>query len=309
MNSRKNILFVLLLLSTLILSACIDATYPARPITMMVPFRAGGGTDTQGRVLAERMSDTLGQAVNVVNNAGAGGTVGMQELLASDPDGYTMSYAVSVAATVNNQLQELDYDMSDFRMVGVSSTFQSAIVTGGDSPFSTWDEFVAYATENPGLKYMYLGQDNRIMMEAIAGQEGLELEYVPADGGAAIAPALISGDVDIAFSGGIHARFLETGEMQVLLNMNNGPLMATPDAPSSADIYGISSEIQGGLLVPAGTPDEIVATLEAAFKSAVESDEYIEVMANIQFPVTYLSADDAQAEWQKAYDDFAAVNQ
>ena len=293
----------------LILAACGgSADYPARPIELMIPFRAGGGTDTQGRVLAEHMSNTLGQPINVVNNAGAGGTVGMQELLATEADGYTVMFAVSIGAAINNQLQGLDYDMGDIRMVGTASTFQSALVAGGGAPYNTWDEFLTHAKSNPGLKYMFLGQDNKVLMEKIAAQEGLEIEYVPADGGAALAPAIIAGDVDFGFSGGIHARFLESGEMKVLLNMNNAPLMATPDVASASELYGISGEVVGGLLVPAGTPDDIVETLEAAFKSAVESDQFADVMAGIQYPVTYQSADEAQAYWQGIYDAFAAAN-
>ncbi|MEM7118112.1 MAG: tripartite tricarboxylate transporter substrate binding protein [Chloroflexota bacterium] len=307
MKKMKYLFLTLVML--LGLAACGGGEYPTQPITLMIPFRAGGGTDTQGRILAEHMSETLGQPVNVVNNAGAGGTVGMQELLASEADGHTVLFGVSVAATVNNQLQGLDYDMSDVQMIGVGSTFQSAIVTGGDAPFSTWDEFVTHAKENPGLKFMFLGQDNRVMMEAIAAQEGLEIEYVPADGGAALAPAIIAGDVDLGFSGGIHSRFLETGEMQVLLNMNNGPLLATPDVPAAKDLYGISSEIQGGMLVPASTPDDVVATLAEAFEAAANSAQFAEMMDNIQMQLTYLGPDDAQARWQQFQDDFAAANQ
>lgn len=312
MNIRRSISLVAMLIGALVLSACVplaeEGSYPSEPITMIVPFRAGGGTDTQARTLAALMEESMGQPINVINSTGAGGTVGAQELLASAADGHTMAFTPSIAVAVNPILQELDFGIEDFIVVGVANTFQTALVTGGEAPYDTWEEFVAYAKENPGLKYMFLGQDNRITMEAIAAQEGLEIEYVPADGGAALAPALISGDVDFGFSGGIHSRFLETGEMKVLLNMNaSGPLMSTPDVPAAIDIYGISAEVQGGIVVPAGTPDDVVATIGEALAAAVEADEYIELMSNIQMPITYVPYPASQEGWQTIYDDFAAA--
>ena len=306
MNLKKLSLLAVMMVATALMAACGGASYPSGPITMMVPFRAGGGTDTQGRVIAAEMEKVLGQPVNVVNNTGAGGTVGMQELLASEADGQTISYAVSVAVVNNNQLNGLDYGVDDFKVLGIASIFQVAMVTGGDAPYDTWEEFVAYAKENPGLKYMFLGQEGRLSMEIIAEAEGIELEYVPADGGAAVPPAILAGDVDIAFSGGIHIRFLETGEMKALLNMNStGPLATTPDIPASIDLYGVANDVQGGLLVPAGVSDDIVDQLAAAFKTAVESDAFIETMANVQTPIQYIPYPAAQTEWQAQYDAFA----
>lgn len=309
MSLKKLSLLAVLVMVAGVLAACGGgAEYPSGPITMMVPFRAGGGTDTQARVLAVEMEEVLGQPINVINNTGAGGTVGVQELLASEADGQTIAFVVSVAVAVNPQLQELPFGVEDVKVVGISSIFQSALVTSGDAPYNTWDEFLTYAKENPGLKYMFLGADNRIVMEAIAEIEGLEIEYVPADGGAALAPAIIAGDVDFGFSGGIHSRFLETGEMKVLLNMNaSGPLMATPDVPSGQDLYGISDEVQGGLIVPADTSDEVVDALSAAFKTAVESEAYADVMANLQFPANYVPYPEAQGVWQGFEDAFAAT--
>lgn len=312
MKIRRSILLVATLVGALVLSACVpiaeEGSYPSEPITMIVPFRAGGTTDSQARTLAALMEESLGQPINVVNSGGAGGTVGAQELLAAGTDGHTMAFTPSIAVTTNPILQELDFGVENFIVVGVANTFQTALVTGGESPYDTWEEFVAYAKENPGLKYMFLGQDNRVVMEAIAEQEGLEIEYVPADGGAALAPALISGDVDFGFSGGVHSRFLETGEMKVLLNMNaSGPLMATPDVPAGIDLYGVSSEVQGGILVPAGTPDDVVSAIGDALASAVEADEYIDLMSNIQMPITYLAYPESQETWQAIYDEFAAA--
>ncbi len=306
MNLRKMMFLAIVVIATALSAACGGGSYPSGPVTMMVPFRAGGGTDTQGRVIAAEMEAVLGQPVNVVNNTGAGGTVGVQELLASEADGQTVGFVVSSATTTSPVLQGLDYGPSDLKMIGTAGTFQVAMVVGAEGP-DTWDEWVAFAKANPGQKYMFLGPDARLTMQQIAEQEGIELEYVAADGGAAIAPALLAGDIDIAFSGGIHSRFLETGEMKVLLNLNStGDLMATPGLPTSMDMYGVANDVQSLLAVPADTPDDVVDALAAAFKTAVESDAYAEVMANIQFPVTYADGPTTQSTLQEQYENFIA---
>ena len=307
MNVRK--LFTLcaaLMIALVALTACGGGSYPNKPITMMVPYRAGGGTDTQARVIAKVMEEELGQPINVINNPGAGGTVGAQELLAADADGYTIALAVSSGVTINPIIQELDYSISDFKVAAVMGTFQSAIVTGGEAPYSTWDEFVAFAKENPGQKFLFLGPEVKLAMEKIAAQEGIELEYVPAQGGADLGPALLSGDVDLGFSGGIHSRFLESGEMKVLLNMNStGPLMATPDIPSSMDKgYGVAVDVQSGVVAAGGIPDDVFEALANAAEKAANSDDYKEVMANLAFPITFTKAPDAQGVWQAQADAF-----
>lgn len=283
--------------------------YPESAITMMVPFREGGGADRQGRALAAVLETELGQPVNVINNAGAGGTVGAQELLAADPDGLTIAFVVSGAATVSPLINDLDYGIDDFTVVGVTSTFQSAIVTRADAPYDTWDEFVAYALENPGLKYASLGPETALAMDEMAAAEGIEYEAVPAQGGADLAPLLFSGDVDFGFSGGIHSRFLD-GEspaesMKVLLNLNStGPLEATPDVPASFDIYERAVDVQGGLIVHADTDEAIVEKLAAALAVAADSDGYNEVLAGLQFPKTFTGYPDAQAIWKAQADNF-----
>ena len=306
MNLKKLMLVAILVVATMLSAACGGGAYPSGPITMMVPFRAGGGTDTQGRVLAAEMEAVLGQPLNVINNTGAGGTVGVQELLASEADGQTVGFVVSSAVTTSPVLQGLDYTPEDLTIIGIAGTFQVAMVVGAEGPDS-WEEWVAFAKENPGQKYMFLGPDARLTIENIAAQEGLELEYVAADGGAAIAPALLAGDIDIAFSGGIHSRFLETGEMKVLLNLNStGDLMATPGLPTSHELYGVANDVQSLLAVPADTPDDVVDALSEAFEAAVASDAYAETMAAIQFPVTYVGSAEAQSMLQSQHEAFKA---
>jgi len=150
--------------------------YPNKPITMVIPYNAGGGTDTQARALIPTMEEMLGQPINVVNTPGAGGTVGIQEMLTAAADGYMIAGTPTGSIITNPIIQGLEYSIADMEFVGTTGLFQSAIVASGDAPYDTWDEFVAYAQENPGTKWYSLGQAPSHSLETIAAAEGIEME-------------------------------------------------------------------------------------------------------------------------------------
>ena len=268
------------------------AEYPSKPITMIVPTRAGGGVDTQARALAPVMEKVLGQPVKIVNRKGAGGTVGIQKMLVSKPDGYTIAGAASVSILQNPIIQKLKYGIKDMTVIATTGQFQTAIVAAGKAPFKSWDEFVKYAKANPGTKWYSLGKSTVAVMKAIAGKEGIKMDIVPGQGGATLAPALLAGDADVSISGGIHAKFLKSGELQVLIStLGSGKLMATPNVPSAMERYGVSLENNMVIVGPKGMSADVVKKLSAAVKAAAESDRYKKVMNTIQFPVTYLDSE------------------
>lgn len=274
------------------------ADYPEKPITVIVPTKAGGGVDTQARALVAAMEEELGQPVNIVNKPGAGGTVGLQQLRTMRPDGYTIAMNASVSFLQNPITQGLDIGVEDFTILGTTGAFQTALVASGEAPFSGWDEFVAHAKANPGTKWYSLGKATVVVMEAIAAAEGIEMDIVPGQGGATVAPTLIAGDADVSFSGGVHSKFLPSGELQVLLStLATGQLQATPDVPNSQERYGVSLANNMTVLAPAGLPDDVVAKLEAAVETAANSVGYAEIMERIQYPVTYMNSADSTAQY------------
>lgn len=308
MTYRKHLFLTLIVIAMLALAGCVEvgtgpggadaSDYPNKPITMIIPYNAGGGTDTQARALIPTMEEILGQPINVVNTPGAGGTVGVQEMLAAEPDGYTITGSPTGSLITNPVIQGLGYTVADVAFAGTTGLFQSAIVASGDAPYDTWDEFLDYARENPGTKWYSLGQAPSYSLETIAATEGIEMEIIPGTGGATILPALAAGDADISFSGGIHAKFLESGEMKVLLNLNStGSLMATPDAEDGFARYGVSNDNAMVIIAPAGTPAEIVEKLSAAVEAAAASDEYAQVMDGIKYPVKFMNAADSATEY------------
>lgn len=274
------------------------AEFPKRAITVIVPTKAGGGVDTQARALVAAMEAELGQPVKIVNKPGAGGTVGLQQLTAMRPDGYNIAMAASVSFLQNPITQGLDMGVENFAVLGTTGAFQTALVASGKAPFNGWDEFVAYAKENPGTKWYSLGKATVVVMQAIAKAEGIDINIVPGQGGATVAPTLISGDADVSFSGGVHSKFLPSGELQVLLStLSSGSLQASPDVPNSQERYGVSLANNMTVLAPAGLPDDVLAKLEAAVEAAANSAGYAEVMAKIQYPVAYANSADSTAQY------------
>ncbi len=285
-----------------------QAEYPERPITVIVPTKAGGGVDTQARALVTAMEAELGQPINIVNKPGAGGTVGLQQLAAMRPDGYNIAMAASVSFLQNPITQGLDMGVDSFTVLGTTGAFQTALVASGSAPFKSWDEFIAFAKENPGTKWYSLGKATVVVMQAIAKAEGIEMAIVPGQGGATVAPTLIAGDADVSFSGGVHSKFLPSKELQVLLStLSTGKLKATPDVPNSQERYGVSLANNMTVLAPAGLPPEIAAKLEAAVEKAANSDGYAEVMNKIQYPVTYSNSADSTAQYLQDEAGFKAL--
>lgn len=277
------------------------AEFPTKPITVIVPTKAGGGVDTQARALVQVMEQELGQSINIVNKPGAGGTVGLQQLRAMQPDGYTIGMSASVSFLQNPATQEMDMGVADFTIVGTTGAFQVAMVASGEAPFKSWDEFVAHAKANPGTKWYSLGKATVLVMQAIAEAEGIEMDIVPGQGGATVAPTLIAGDADLSVSGGVHSKFLPTGELQVLLSLlSTGELMASPDVPNAQERYGVSLTNNMTVTAPAGLPEDVLAKLEAAVMTAANSQTYADTMAKISFPVTYMNAADSTAHYLEA---------
>ncbi len=286
------------LIATTAGTMAVASDYPSKPIMMIVPTKAGGGVDTQARALAAVMEEVLGKPVHIVNKPGAGGTVGLQQLAAARPDGYTLGAAASVSFLQNPITQGLNFGVKNFTIIATTGAFQTAIVAAGNAPFKGWDEFVAYAKANPGTKWYSLGQADAKVMKTIAAKEGINMHIVPGRGGATLAPTLIAGDAHVSFSGGIHSKFLPSGELQVLLStLGTGKLMATPDVPNSKEKYGVALPNNMTVVAPANLPADILAKLEAAAKTACESDRYAKVMETIQYPVTCINSADSTARY------------
>jgi tripartite-type tricarboxylate transporter receptor subunit TctC len=271
-------------------SAQAGEDFPNRPLTMIIGFNPGGSTDIQGRVLANVMEEHFGQPVNVINRPGAGSAVAVSELSRNTDQGYTFLFGSITAVGFTPIVSDVDYDIDDFRYVASLATAQQAIVTSPQQPFSTWEELVAHAKETP-ITYAQQTPLDQAIIERVAEEEGFaDLAIVPTGGGAGMAPLILAQEVEFAYSGGTHAQFTPTDEMIILAFLGRERSPFYPDVPTLQELgYDYAMEDSRTIMVPADTPDSVVAKLEEAARFATEHPDFIETTQdNTLFPVVII---------------------
>ncbi len=257
--------------------------FPKKPITLIVPYSAGGGTDAVSRALASAAEKHLGQSVGVVNKTGGGGAVGMGEGANSKADGYTMTM-VTVELTMLPHLGLSPITYEDFKPVAQINFDPSSIAVAADAPYQTLEELVAYAKENPGKVRIGnggTGANGHLAASAFEKSVGVEFNHVPFDGSAPALTALLGGHVEAASIQPPEALpYVESGDMKVLGIMTSDRLDIIPDTPTFAEAGFDLGEVGvwRGVAVPKDTPDEVVAVLSEAFTKAAQEPEFIEFM-------------------------------
>jgi tripartite-type tricarboxylate transporter receptor subunit TctC len=254
--------------------------YPTRPIMLVVPFPAGGGNDALARVVAEKMSRTLGQQVVVENRGGAGGTIATRAVAKSTPDGYTILLTYTGTLYINPTLYpNAGYDpRKDFAPIGLIGWQPSVLTVHPSLPARSPSELVAYAKANPGkVNYGFVpGTVGHMTTEMFTRSTGIDLTRVPYKGNGQAIGDLIGGHVSMMVlsltpilgqvrTGKLFALAVTTPERSTLL----------PDVPTIAEsaVPGFSAAIRYGLAAPAGTPAAIVERLSRELRAAVMSDE------------------------------------
>ncbi len=280
-----------LLLSIFTLPAFTQSNFPSQPLTMLIGFNPGGSTDTQGQVLAKVLSEQLGQPVNIIHHAGAGGASAAAMLANSRDQGYTFQFGLSLPYTFAPLTTTSSYQLDSFRYVAGITLDQIALVTGPNTPFATWQEFIAYAKANPGLVYASQNIQDRFLIHRIMRQEGIQLRIMPTTGGAGMAPLILSGDADIAFSGGTHSAYTDSGLMRVLASLAKDRLVYYPEVPSLIELgYDVSAHVVRVIAVPANTPDEQVQILSDALLAVTKDQRFIDVTEQtIKMPVIFMN--------------------
>lgn len=281
-------------LAGLIAAPQAQAEYPEKPITLVVPYKAGGSTETMARVYAKALGSELGTRVVVKTRPGAGGAVGASEVAAAPADGYTLLFAASTSLLWPPMTQKVEFDLDSFTYVGQITEYQQAIVAKSDAPFNTLEELIDYAKSN-SLNYADQSAMSRAYIDYIGGQEGVNWTGIPTKGGGEMVPFLLGGKIDFAWSGGIHNRYAD--DMKVLASMNGTRLIASPDTPSIAERYKIAMPSQAVIVVPKGTPSDIVARLEAAVEGATKDGDFADLVTNkLKFPVKFVGSEALAAD-------------
>ncbi len=269
------------------------SAYPDKPITLIVPYKAGGTTHTMSMVLSKALGESLGGTVVVKTRPGAGSAVGMTFLSKAKPDGYTIAYS-DLGNLIWNPMTKKDvaYTVDDVRIIAGLSEYQMALITTPDKPYQTLKELLEYTKTN-ALNVADMGGMSKVFLNYIAAKENVKWTAIPTRGGGEMVPFLLGGKIDFAYSGGIHQKHGD--KMVVLASFLAGGLAQDPDAPTTQDLYGIAMPGNSILSAPAGISDEIAMKLEAAAKAAMDDPDFTQVLKNIQFPKRFIPSSEMNA--------------
>ncbi|MCH8552205.1 MAG: tripartite tricarboxylate transporter substrate binding protein [Natronospirillum sp.] len=269
-------------------------SFPSRPLTMLLGFNPGGSTDMQAQVLAEIMAEELGQPVELLYYQGQGGGNAAAMLAASQDGGHVFQYGHASPFLITPLISDTSFALDSYRFVAGVLEAQFAFVTGPDTPFSTWDEMIAYGREQGELTYATQSPYDRFVIESIMREEGIAVRVLPTTGGASMAPMIINGDAHFGISGGTHTAYTDNGDMRLLASPNRDRLMAYPEVPTLSELgYAIEVLSYRVLAVPADTPEEHVIRLSAAAKRATEDQRFIEVAeSRTKMPVVFVGEEE-----------------
>jgi tripartite-type tricarboxylate transporter receptor subunit TctC len=251
------------------------ADYPDRTITMIVPFAAGGSTDTAARIVAEKLSGPLGQQVIVENRPGAGGNLGAGEVIRSDPDGYTILMTGLASLSTSRHTEGTPFKFpEDLRPVSMIVDSAYVLVAGPDQPFNTLPELIAYDKAHPNeLNFGTPGlmSGAHLGVEDFKAQSGVTAELVHFQGNAPTMNALLSGAIDIAFDAANVAQGLfESGKVKVIAYTGEKRSPLLPDVPTASEtIPGFTAGFQLVIFTPKDASDEVVNRLAKAVQEVV----------------------------------------
>jgi tripartite-type tricarboxylate transporter receptor subunit TctC len=246
-------------------------TYPSHPITMIVPFPAGGATDTLGRFLAERLHSYLGQPVVIENVAGAAGTIGVARAVRSPPDGYTLSIGTSTTHMLTGGLYQLPFDLlTDLEPIVQIGSEPLLIVGKKSLPPNDLAELIAYLQANPdraSVGIAGVGATGHLAGISFQKATGTQFQFVPYRGNAPAMQDLLAGQIDLMIEPASNFRsLLRAGTVKPYAITDKNRLTSAPEIPTvdEAGLPGFRASLWYGLWAPKGTAKDIIAKLNAA---------------------------------------------
>ena len=256
--------------------------YPSKPVKIVIPFAAGGPADVMVRAIAQKLGDTLGQAVVVDNKPGANEIIGADFVAKSAPDGYTLLVASDGAFSLNQSLYpKIPYDPAkDFAPIGKLATGQLMLVTRADFPANSVGEFIDYVKAHPGkLNYASIGAGgvNHLASAWFNNIHGLQMEHIAFKGLPAAVQELMAGRIDAMFSvtGGV-ASYLDSGKVKPLAISGKTRQPAAPKVPTFGEVGypNFDASYYFGVVAPRGTPSEITQRLSKEINLIVNTNEF-----------------------------------
>jgi tripartite-type tricarboxylate transporter receptor subunit TctC len=257
------------------------SAWPTKPVTIVVPFAAGGGTDIGTRIVAQRLSQLWGQSVLVDNRGGAGGNVGLEMVSRAKPDGYTLLTGNVGTQSINPTLyRKLNYNPdTSFVPIGLFAELPFVLATTVSLPAKNVKELVEHAKANPNqLTYASSGNGGspHLSAETFKIATGTQILHVPYKGGGAAMTDLISGNVHMLFASVLEtSAYIKSGKLKALAITSKERVSAMPDVPTlqESGVTGAESGSWLGLLAPAGTPPEVVEKISRGLQQVVSAPD------------------------------------
>jgi len=271
------------------------SAYPERPIRIVIGYDPGGPADLLTRAAAVGVEKALGTQLILENNGGAGGALALAHAANAKPDGYTLSVANNVSVVDQALLQKAPFKplQSFTGICALNIGEDTALCVLPGSPLKNFNDFINYAKANPG-KFKYstpgVGSAVHVALEVVAAKDGLQLVHVPHKGSAPAMTALLGGHVDAVSAGSQWRSSAKGGQVRPLVSYARQRVPGYPDLPTLKELgYDFVHELIAIVVGPAGLPADVVKKLEEAFKSAVETPEYKDVLVKVERGAYYLT--------------------
>ena len=302
------VLAVLLVLSPLAADVAAQQSYPTRPITLVSPYPPGGAADLTGRPLAPALERALKQPVVVVNRVGAGGAVGTQFVSTAPADGYTLMITVFSISTIPEADRVAGrkprFTRDQFVPVARINADPTMLIVHPSTPWKSVKELIADAKKRPNeIIFSSAGPYTvaHMSMEVFMQTAGVKMRHLPTTGGGPAMTALLGGHAFVtALSTGAVSPQAAAGKLRVLANSGSKRLAAFPDTPTLREL-GLDMEVYlwTGMFVRREVPPDVVNTVRAAVRQAVQDPEFVKASHKMQMPPDYLDAPEFKVWWDK----------
>jgi tripartite-type tricarboxylate transporter receptor subunit TctC len=285
------------------LGAARAQAFPAKPVTLIVPWPPGGSTDRHLRALADIAQKHLGQTIVLENKPGGGGTTGPGSMaLNARPDGYTISQFPMGMLRIPHMQRVPWNPLTDFTYIIGVSGYTFGFTVKSDSPYKSFNDYIEAARRQPGqVNYGSTGAGTspHLLMEEVAAAAKVQLNHVPFKGNADLQQALLGGHVMAQSDATGWDKFVEAGQMRLLVTFGEQRTKRWPDVPTAKELgYGVVSQSPYGLVGPKGMDPAVVRTLHDAFKKAMDDPRHLEVLAQLNQDPWYRTGEQ-YAQWAR----------
>lgn len=310
---RMPVAFLAIATLTLLTGPLRAADWPTRPVTVIVPFGAGGNTDMMARLAAQHLSSKFGQPFIIENKPGAGGALGTGQVATAAADGYTLLFSASANLSLTPQVQKLNFDpVKQLVPITNMGTGTQMIAIKRSLPVTTLPEFIAYVKANPGkLNFTVAGTQNisHLAPVLLFARTGLNLVMVPAKSEPQAVGDLISGQVDLYFgNSSALLPHIHNDKIRLIAVGTAQRIGAAPDIPAVAEtVPGFEFSSWNGLSAPAGTPEPILAAIQTELAAFAKSPQVSERLSKLGIIPGGLTREQSAAVIKKDYESFAAA--